>query len=307
MNPETDFETHRPVRNAADAYAQALAFAGGKELKALARQGDKSAVRAAIYASPAYDLKVPALPVTRLSLNLTRSRISGGVEGERGRSYEALRYSMFLVPAGVPMAWRKDSPSRHLSIYFHPDALDCPGDGGAVLDQEQPVFNAQIAGIRHLADQLAAELDSVEALTAEATDSLARLLLVRLERKLRDLRTTSNPLTPKILMRLRDYVAEHLAERVFVADLAREAGLSPHRFAHAFSEHTREPPHQFVLRVRLDRAAQLLRASNLNLVDVAHDCGFATQQHLCNAMRRHLGTTPSLYRRTHKQRTEIED
>ena len=306
MNPEAEPETHALLRNGVDAYAQALAIAGGKELEALMRQGDRSAVCTAIYASPPFKLQVPPLPVSRFSVNLTRSRVSGGVEGEGSRSYEALRYSMFFVPTGVPMAWRKDSPSRHLTIYFHPDALDCSGDGGAVFDQEQPVFNAQIAGIRYLADQLGAELDSPEMLSTEAADSLARLLLIRLARQLRDPGTASNPLTPKVLVRLRDYIVAHLSERILVADLAREAGLSPNHFAQAFSEHMRQPPHQFVLGLRLDRAAQLLRASNLNLVEVALDCGFAHQQHLCNAMRRHLGTTPSRYRRTHKKGTEIE-
>ena len=301
MNPNADNETHALVCNGTDLYAQALAIAGGKELEALMRLGDRSAICAAIYASPPYDLQVPPLPVSRVSVNLTRSRVSGGVEGEGSRSYEALRYSMFFVPTDVPMAWRKDSPSRHLTIYFHPDALDCTGDGGSPFDKEQPVFNAQIAGIRHLADQLAAELDSPDTLTGEAADSLARLLLVQLARHLRDPGTASNPLTPKVLAILRDYIVAHLSERILVADLAREAGLPPNRFAQAFSEHMGRPPHQFVLDMRLGRAAQLLRASNLNVVEVAHDCGFANQQHLSNAMRRHLGTTPSRYRRTHKQ------
>jgi AraC family transcriptional regulator len=142
-------------------------------------------------------------------------------------------------------------------------------------------------------------------LTAEAVDSLSRLLLVRLARQLRDSGTASVPLTPKVLASLRDYIDAHLSERILVADLAREAGLSPNRFAQAFSEHTRQSPHQFVLGLRLDRAAQLLRGSNLNLVEVALECGFANQQHLCNAMRHHLGTTPSRYRRTHNQGTQI--
>ena len=300
MNPNADTKTHTLVRHGADAYAQVLTTAGGKELKAQILKRDQSAVCAAIYASPPYDLQVPALPVSRLSVNLTRARVSGGVGGERHRSYEARRYSIFLVPAGASAAWRKDSPSRHLTIYFHPDALGGAEDNGAVFDQEQPVFNAQIAGIRQLADQLAVELDHPDMLTAEAADSLARLLVIRLGRHLRDPGMVSNPLTPKVLARLRDYIVAQLAERILVADLAREVGLSPNRFAQAFSEHMRLSPHQFVLSIRLDRAAQLLQASNLTLVEVAYDCGFANQQHLSNAMRRYLGTTPSHYRRTHK-------
>ncbi len=301
MKPEADSATHALLRSGVDGYARALAAAGGKELEALMRQGSRTGICAAIYASPPYDLQIPPLPVSRLSVNLTRARVSGGVDGGRHRSYEAPRYSMFLVPAGVSAVWRKDSPSRHLNIYFHPDALDGAEDGSALFDREQPVLNAHVSGIGQLADQLAAELGSAGMWKAEAADSLARLLLVRLARQLRKPGTTPGPLTPKVVAALRDYVVAHLSERILVADLAREAALPPNRFAQAFSEYARQSPHQFVLALRLDRAAQLLRASNLNLVEVAHDCGFADQQHLCNAMRRHLGTTPSRYRRTHQQ------
>ena len=304
MNPDSHPNTHGRVRSGALTYAQVLASAGGRELEALMGQENRSAVCAAIYVSPPYDIHVPALPVSRLSVNLTRARVSGGIEGERLHSYEAQRYSMFLLPAGVPAVWRKDSPSRHLNIYFHPDAVERTGDFEALFGRDEPVFNAQAAGVRQLADQLAAELGGAGMLKAEAADSLARLLLVRLARRLRDPGKTQQPLTPKVLAHLRDYCVEHLSERILVADMAREAGLSPNRFAHAFSERMRQSPHQFVLSLRLDRAAQLLRSSTLNLADVAHDCGFANQQHLCNAMRSRLGTTPSRYRRANKEESE---
>ena len=301
MKTDADVGTHGLVRDGADGYARALADAGGNELEARMRASDRSAVCAAIYASPPYDLQVPALPVSRLSVNLTRAHVSGGIDGERHRGYEALRYSLFLVPRGVPVAWRKDAPSRHVSVYFHPDAFEVPEESDAFFDHEQPIFNARIAGIGPLADQLGAELDRPDGLTAEAADSLARLLLVRLARQMRDPGRASNPLTARILMNLRDYIAAHLTERILVADLAKVAGLSPNRFAQAFNDHMQLSPHQFVLRLRLDRAAQLLRTSKLALAEVAHDCGFANQQHLSNAMRRYLGTTPSRYRRAQRQ------
>jgi AraC family transcriptional regulator len=285
------------VQQGVKTYSQALIGAGGKEIDALMGQGDRSAVCGAIYASPPYDLQVPALPVSRLSVNLTRACVSGGAQGDRHHSYEALRYSMFLVPAGVPTVWRKEAPSRHLSIYFHLDALDDLKLRDTVIGRQQILFNAQAVGIAQIADQLAAELGGEGLMKAEAADSLARLLLVRLARRLHDSGKAPQSLSPQALENLRDYVVAHLSERILVADLAQQVDLSPNRFAQAFSEHTHQSPHQFVLALRLDRAAHLLRTSKLNLVEIAHDCGFANQQHLSNAMQRHLGTTPGRYRR----------
>jgi AraC family transcriptional regulator len=287
---------HHAVQHGASAYGRQLVAAGGQELEALIRHADRSAVCSALYMSPPYDLLVPPLAVPRLSINLTRSRVSGGIDGERHHCFEARRHSLFLTPAGAAVRWRKESPSRHLNIYFHADAFNGDDDEAPRMHKEQPLFNATIAGVRQLADQLVDELCSPGPLNTEAADSLARLLLVRLSRHRQHTARVCNPLTPTVLARLRDYVAEHLGERILVTDLALQAGLSPSRFAHAFSERVHQSPHQFVLAMRLERATELLRHSRLGPADVAQACGFASQQHLTNAMRRALGITPGRYR-----------
>jgi transcriptional regulator GlxA family with amidase domain len=95
---------------------------------------------------------------------------------------------------------------------------------------------------------------------------------------------------------LREYIVASLGERILVADLAHQVGLSPNHFAASFTEHTGRPPHRFVLHIRLEHAAALLRQSTLTIAQIAHDCGFSSQQHLSNAFRRHMDITPRRYR-----------
>jgi transcriptional regulator GlxA family with amidase domain len=113
---------------------------------------------------------------------------------------------------------------------------------------------------------------------------------------LRRASSTASALTPKAIERLRDYIVARVGERILVADLAQQVGLSPNHFAASFTEQTGRPPHKFVLAVRLEHAAALLSHSTLTIAQIAHDCGFSSQQHLSNAFRRHLATTPSRYR-----------
>ena len=293
-----------PVQHGVDAYRRAWVGAGGRELEALMRGEERSAVCAAIYVSPPYELRVPPLPVPRLSVNLTRSILSGGIDGERARNFEVGRYSLFLTPAGAPVNWRKAAPSRHLNLYFHADAFD-GGNDVAPSFAAEPIYNVCVPGMRQLVDQLVDELDSPTVLHEDAADSLGRLMLVRLARHRRQAAASSG-LTPKVLSRLRDYVVEHLSERILVADLAKQASLSPNRFALSYSERIGQSPHQFVLALRLEHAAAMLRLSTSSLADVANACGFASQQHLSNAVRRHLGTTPSRYRALHRGGASIE-
>lgn len=97
---------------------------------------------------------------------------------------------------------------------------------------------------------------------------------------------------PLDLARLDAYIDEHLAHRITVAELAQVACLSPSQFHAQFKDRVGLTPHQYLLRQRLDRAARLLRESDLPLVRVAGECGFSSQSALTTTMRRYLGLTP---------------
>lgn len=96
--------------------------------------------------------------------------------------------------------------------------------------------------------------------------------------------------------RLDAYIAEHLARRITVIELAQVACLSPSHFHAQFKDRVGLTPHQYLLRTRLDHAARLLRESPLPLVRIAGECGFSSQSALTTAMRRYLGLTPKRLR-----------
>ncbi len=283
-----------------EAYKRALAEAGGNELHVLKHGDDRSSVYGALYVSPPYALSVPPLPVTRISVNLTAARVHGGIAGDPPRSYFARRHSLFLTPAGESVTWCKDSPSRHLGIYFHAELISSADEDAPLLPARTVVYNATVPGLSRLIDQFADELQTPNILSAEAADSLARLMLIRMTRYLHRTSPPSHSLPPKVLARLRDYVTQHLSERILVADLAKQVCMSPNHFAQSFAEQTRQSPHRFVLSLRVQRAAELLACSESSLAQIAYDCGFSSQQHMSNALHRHLGTTPNRYRALRK-------
>ncbi len=273
-----------PIDTGMAAYGGVLAHAGGREIEASLRGGDHAAPAVAIYASPPYEMAVPALAVTRLSINLSPSRVSGGLQGDRQRTHLARRHSLFLTPAGAAAQWRKEQPSRHINIYF-----DDQGRHTA------PLLNATLQGMAPLLEMLAAELTEGNPFAAEAVDSLARLILLQVARRPGSSKPAS-ALSQAMLGRITDHVMAHLDQRLLVADLAAVAGLPPSRFAQAFTAQCGQPPHQFVMARRLQQAAALLQASVLPLADIAIACGFASQQHMTQLMRRRLGTTPARHR-----------
>ena len=59
---------------------------------------------------------------------------------------------------------------------------------------------------------------------------------------------------------------------------------------------------QYVLMRRIERAKELLRNTDMPLVDVALSVGFSSQVHLSHWMHRHTGVSPAAYRRPARER-----
>jgi AraC-like DNA-binding protein len=79
-----------------------------------------------------------------------------------------------------------------------------------------------------------------------------------------------------------------------LTSLAAEAGMSPFYFARVFSELVGEPPHRYLLRFRLRRAATLLRMGAL-VTEAALKSGFPDVNHFSKTFRRRYGVPPSRY------------
>ena len=81
-----------------------------------------------------------------------------------------------------------------------------------------------------------------------------------------------------------------------LSDLAAEARLSPFHFLRSFEELTGTTPHQYLLRLRLRRAAIRLQEESARILDIALDCGFGDVSNFNRAFRTEFGKNPRAYR-----------
>jgi AraC family transcriptional regulator len=95
-----------------------------------------------------------------------------------------------------------------------------------------------------------------------------------------------------------DFIRSQLDTDVSLIALAECARISPFHFARLFRATLGLPPHQFVLRLRLQRATRLITAGQLTLAQIAIECGFHDQPHFTRAFNRVFRMTPAKYRRT---------
>jgi AraC family transcriptional regulator len=94
-------------------------------------------------------------------------------------------------------------------------------------------------------------------------------------------------------------IQARLDEDLSLDRLARLAGLSRYHFLRRFRALTGETPKQYVLRLRVERAALWLVLLRSSVLEVALACGFQNHETFSRAFRRRFGTSPSDYRSSH--------
>ncbi|MCA9927299.1 MAG: AraC family transcriptional regulator [Anaerolineales bacterium] len=92
------------------------------------------------------------------------------------------------------------------------------------------------------------------------------------------------------------HIQTHLAENLSLDIVAQLADLSPFHFHRLFQESIGETLKQYTERLRLERAAYLLRLRDETILDVALNCGFQSHETFTRAFKRHFNTTPRRFR-----------
>ena len=97
--------------------------------------------------------------------------------------------------------------------------------------------------------------------------------------------------------KVRDYIDSHITRPVLVADLCALVQRSEAHFSRSFKRTFGESPHVFLVRRRVELAAQYMLTTEACLSDIALQCGFTDQAHLGKHFRQATGQTPAAWRR----------
>lgn len=96
-------------------------------------------------------------------------------------------------------------------------------------------------------------------------------------------------------------IHERSAEPLTVEDLAREAQVSAGHLGETFKRRTGLTIHQYLTKIRIERARALLEETELSITAICHRVGFEDSGYLSRMFKRELGTTPRAYRQAVRQ------
>jgi AraC family transcriptional regulator len=94
------------------------------------------------------------------------------------------------------------------------------------------------------------------------------------------------------LLKVTQFIFNHLSEDLLVGSMASEIGMSKYHFARLFKESTGMSPYQYLIQCRIERAKILLREKTVRISEVASTVGFSDQSQFTRHFKRLVGATP---------------
>jgi AraC-like DNA-binding protein len=105
---------------------------------------------------------------------------------------------------------------------------------------------------------------------------------------------TATDLLPH-LRRARDLIDSCYADDLDLAIMAQRAGVSKYHFIRSFSAEYGQTPAQYLAHRRIERAQDLLRATNLTVTEVCMLVGYTSLGSFSAKFRSLVGETPSAF------------
>jgi len=95
------------------------------------------------------------------------------------------------------------------------------------------------------------------------------------------------------------YVRVHYAERITLAEVARQVWLSPSYLSAVFSAEMGMSLTAYVRKIRVDKSKDLLAGTRLSVADIAAETGFSDQSYFTKVFTKAVGVSPTQFRREH--------
>lgn len=105
------------------------------------------------------------------------------------------------------------------------------------------------------------------------------------------------PTNPHEQIRLvRDLLDAHYDTELSIEDLSQAVALSPYYLIRTFKSIYRQTPHQYLMCLRIARAKDLLRNSDLSITEICIAVGYESLGSFSALFRKVVGLSPSSYR-----------
>jgi len=113
-------------------------------------------------------------------------------------------------------------------------------------------------------------------------------------------RTSSNAAKIDVIEKACKFIHDNFAKDIALEDVARHVFLSPIYFSSYFKKNTGEKYSDYLQNVKLEKACELLKDTNVKIPTIAEMSGFRDTNYFHKIFKKHSGLTPSEYRKKYR-------
>jgi AraC-like DNA-binding protein len=207
----------------------------------------------------------------------------------------------FINPEEVHTLYTASSPAAYRCFIFGRELLNLPGNRvmASLIDPlhegrmifPRSVENEEIAGLLQEINQLEKTPHNGALILSDFLRLLALIAPQMVESEGQS--KMEDPLRCAI-----DFMESHFAEKITLSKIAAVAGFNSQYFCSYFKKHTRFTPIEYLTSLRIRNAKNLLRYTDLSVLEVAMQSGFENVSFFIQKFKKATGTTPLAYRKS---------
>lgn len=223
-----------------------------------------------------------------------------------GRTFELGANQAFLISPGVETVYEADSddPWSYFWVGFHGiKSAECMSNAG--FTPEQPFITlCETKRLEDCVTQMLRFHQLTFSNELKRISCLMQFLALLIEERVRDFSTGSGgydyPGSVYVNLAIH-YLSCNYDKKIKITDLANYIGINRSYLTNNFKKITGVSPQEFLLELRMNKAASLLQETGLSVHDVAEHVGYDDALAFSKVFKQRLGVSPREYRNLPEQ------
>ena len=112
----------------------------------------------------------------------------------------------------------------------------------------------------------------------------------------RNVRQKASEKSTGLIEQAKEYILNNYSRDISLDDVSRQVNISPYYFSKIFKEETAEGFVEYLTRIRIEKAKELLTTTECSMKEICSMVGYADPNYFSRTFKKNVGVTPTDYK-----------